>query len=93
MESYGVYPTEEERPRKQETPPSLTTTAGGVARLLQISTRQVWRLHSLGQLPKPVRLGACVRWRVQEIRDFVDAGCPSRQEWEAMQAKGGRNHD
>lgn len=70
----------------------LTTTAGGVARLLQISVRQVWRLHSLCQLPRPVRLGACVRWRVDEIKAFVAAGCPSREEWEAIQTKGGQNN-
>lgn len=71
---------------------SLMTTAGGVARMLNVSVRQVIRLHSLGQLPKAVRLGACVRWRVDEIKAFVAAGCPSRHEWEAMQAKGGENN-
>lgn len=71
----------------------LTTTAGGVAKMLNVSVRQVWRLHSLGQLPRPVRLGACVRWRVNEIRAFVAAGCPSRQEWEELckKAEDGNN--
>lgn len=72
------------RSQQIEDAPALTTTAGGVARMLNVSVRQVWRLHSLGQLPLPVRLGACVRWRVQEIKDFVAAGCPDRETWEKL---------
>lgn len=68
---------------------TLMATAGNVARMLHISIRQVWRLHSIGKLPNPVRLGNCVRWRIDEIRAFVEAGCPSRQEWESQYQQGG----
>ena len=66
----------------EQVPAALTTTAGGVARMLNVSTRQVFRLSKIGKLPKPVRFGKCVRWRIEEIRDFVKAGCPCRDEWE-----------
>lgn len=68
---------------------TLMATVGDVARMLHISIRQVWRLHSIGRLPNPVRLGNCVRWRIDEIRAFVEAGCPCRQEWESQYQQGG----
>jgi len=70
--------------------PALMATVGDVARMLHISIRQVWRLHGIGRLPNPVRLGNCVRWRVDEIRAFVEAGCPCRQEWETQYQQGGQ---
>lgn len=68
---------------------TLMATVGDVARMLHVSIRQVWRLHSIGKLPNPVRLGSCVRWRVDEIRAFVEAGCPCRQKWESQYQQGG----
>jgi len=50
-----------------------------VAALLQVSTRTVWRLLSAGTLPSPVRLGGCVRWRVDDIAGWIDAGCPRQR--------------
>lgn len=47
----------------------------GVGKVLGISARQVWRLRDQGLLPAPVRLNSSVRWRVEDIEDFVDAGC------------------
>ena len=84
METNRINQTESNRQTAEAQPPALTTTAGGVARMLHVSIRQVWRLNKIGRLPSPVRLGNCVRWRVDEIRDFVKAGCPSRQEWERL---------
>ena len=51
-------------------------TVRDVARLLSVSTRQVWRLREHGQLPRPVRLGGSVRWRAEELCDWLDAGAP-----------------
>jgi len=62
----------------------LAISARELARLLDVSLRQVWRLNSTGKLPKPVRLGGSVKWRRDEIVAFVEAGCPDRQTWEAM---------
>lgn len=93
MKTNGINQTEGNRQKAEAQHPALTTTAGGVARMLSVSIRQVWRLNTIGRLPKPLRLGNCVRWRVDEIRAFVAAGCPSRQEWEAMQNTEDRSHD
>lgn len=55
----------------------LLLRAQELARLLSISLRTLWRLHSSGSLPRPMRLGAAVRWRADEIKQWIAAGCPA----------------
>lgn len=44
-----------------------------------------WRRHaSAGKTPKPVAIGGRTLWRLQELIDWVAAGCPGRGRWEAM---------
>jgi prophage regulatory protein len=47
-----------------------------LAQMLSVSTRTLWRLLSKGELPTPVRLGGSVRWRLDEVRSWIDRGCP-----------------
>lgn len=61
----------------------LLLSAACMARLLGISERTLWRLRSAGKLPRPVQLGGSIRWRAEEIRQWIDAGCPPLDEWEA----------
>ena len=61
----------------------LAIDARGVGQLLQVSTRTVWRLDSAGKLPASVRVGGRPRWRRQELEQWVAAGCPSRDVWDA----------
>lgn len=68
----------------EQIPAVLTANAKQVAAMLGVSVRQVWRLHNTGRLPRPVRLGNCVRWRRAEIEAFVEAGCPTREQWECL---------
>jgi predicted DNA-binding transcriptional regulator AlpA len=53
----------------------LLITAADLARLLQVSTRTLWRLLSKGELPEPVRFAGTVRWRLQEIKNWIADGC------------------
>jgi predicted DNA-binding transcriptional regulator AlpA len=53
----------------------LLITAAEVARMLQISTRTVWRLRSGGELPEPVRFAGTVRWRLAQIKKWIADGC------------------
>jgi predicted DNA-binding transcriptional regulator AlpA len=53
-----------------------------VAEMLGVSERHVWNVNYLGQIPRPKRLGKSVRWVKDEICEWVDAGMPSRREWE-----------
>ena len=67
---------------------SLTADAAmldvrAVAAMLSCSTRHVYRLADAGRLPRPVKLGALVRWRAEEIAEWIAAGCPAN-------SKGGR---
>lgn len=48
-----------------------------VARMFSISTRSVWRLRSAGKLPEPIRIGGSVRWRTEEVAEWMARGCPS----------------
>lgn len=52
-------------------------TAEQLSERLQVSTRTLWRMRSAGTLPAPVRLGSAVRWRSEEIENWVRSGCPS----------------
>jgi predicted DNA-binding transcriptional regulator AlpA len=63
---------------------TLLLSAEDLARELKISIRSVWRRDSAGQIPPPVRIGRCVRWRSEDIRTWLDAGCPDRRQWEAL---------
>ncbi len=55
--------------------------------LLSVHTATVYRMQSRGRLPAPLRLSrGCVRWRIQEIRDWLSAGAPDRTTWETRRA-------
>ncbi len=58
-------------------------TVKDVAARLRISQRQVWKLLASGRIPAPVRLSRSVRWRAEDIDDWVRMGCPSRERFEA----------
>ena len=51
-------------------------TVHDVARMLNCSVRTVYRLNDAGKMPKPVRLGALVRWPRQAIEHWINDGCP-----------------
>jgi predicted DNA-binding transcriptional regulator AlpA len=51
------------------------------AKLLNVPERMVYRMADQKLAPGPVRSGALVRWRLTEIIEWVDSGCPSRWQW------------
>jgi predicted DNA-binding transcriptional regulator AlpA len=53
-------------------------TARQLAVLLQVSTRQVWRMLSAGRVPTPIRVGGIVRWRMAEVENWIAEGCPAQ---------------
>jgi len=52
---------------------------------LNCGKRTVPRLADSGKMPPPVRIGALVRWRADELRQWIADGCPS-----VRSVKGGR---
>lgn len=66
-------------------PISLLLTASEAAALCGLGRSTWWRHLSSGKIPGPVRIGRSVRWRRDELLDWLAAGCPPRCKWEAMQ--------
>jgi predicted DNA-binding transcriptional regulator AlpA len=65
-----------------ESPPRLLT-ADQVAAMFGKSVR-AWRTWDAeGLVPRPIRISRSTYWRYDEILDWIDAGCPRRQQWEA----------
>jgi len=45
-----------------------------------------WRAWDVaGKIPQPIRVGRSTLWRYEELRDWVNAGCPDREAWETRQ--------
>lgn len=63
--------------------PPLVVDARRLAKLLDAGVRTVRTWDAAGKLPAPVRLGGKVVWRLDEIRDWLAAGAPRRDEWQA----------
>ncbi len=61
----------------------LLLTAKQAAAICGKSLR-TWRTwDAAGWIPRPVRIGRSTLWRADELREWVAAGCPRRDEWEA----------
>jgi predicted DNA-binding transcriptional regulator AlpA len=55
----------------------------GLARLLCRSIASLDRDAAAGRLPCPLRIGGSLRWKLSDIREWLDAGAPSGAEWNA----------
>jgi predicted DNA-binding transcriptional regulator AlpA len=66
---------------------SCLISAGTLAGMLAISVRSVWRYRSAGKLPKPLEVGASLRWRLDDVRKWISLGCPDQKRFEIL--KGG----
>ena len=75
------------RKRRRKLSP-LVADAKRLAKLLDGGKRTVATLHAAGKLPAPVRVGGRVVWIIAEIRAWLAAGAPNRDEWEARKAAG-----
>jgi excisionase family DNA binding protein len=72
-------------PDPREQPAPLLLTARQAANVCGKSLR-TWRTwDSNGRIPSPVRIGRSTLWRRDELQEWVTAGCPRREEWEARQ--------
>lgn len=66
----------------------LLVDALGAAHIAHLSRSKWFQLLSAGKVPAPIRtFGArCPRWSVEELRDWIRAGCPDRLAWETLKA-------
>ena len=67
---------------------ALAVEATQAARLCGVSRATWYSLRKAGRVPKPIRLGRRVLWRIEELREWMAAGCPPMSRWEAV--KNGR---
>jgi excisionase family DNA binding protein len=65
----------------------LLLSAGEAAGLLSVSRSHFLGLHSAGKIPLPRRLGGSVRWSTRELAEWIDAGCPARDQWERVKSQ------
>ena len=55
-----------------------------LAAFLGMSPSKIKEMTSTGELPRHLKIGKLVRWRRTEIEAWLDAGLPSRGEWERV---------
>jgi hypothetical protein len=67
----------------------LLVPAEVAGRMCGRSEASWWRDHAASRVPAPVRLGGRTLWSVEELRDWVRAGCPCRKVWEAVRRQEG----
>jgi excisionase family DNA binding protein len=54
---------------------ALLLDVKAVAALLDCSPRTVYRLADWGKMPRPLKLGAMVRWKRADLEAWVAEGC------------------
>jgi predicted DNA-binding transcriptional regulator AlpA len=74
LANQGANETEEVMSIDLSETPALITAAE-FAQMLSVSVRTLWRLRSAQAVPEPVRLGGAVRWRLDEVRQWIAGGC------------------
>lgn len=65
----------------------LLISVNELAQMLGVSTRTTWRHNSSGRIPSPIPVGGLMRWRRQEIEDWIAEGCPERRDWRWSRGK------
>ena len=67
----------------------LAVDAAKAAALCDLSRSKWFELDSAGLVPRAVRFAGsrCPRWIISELDDWLRAGAPPRDQWEAMLAR------
>jgi len=52
-------------------------TTKQLAELLNVSERHIYRMNASGKLPRPKRIGRCVRWDPDEVQRMLDGNGPA----------------
>lgn len=70
----------------------LMLDSSEMAEFLGISQKVLTQLASTDRIPGPCRLGlgASLRWSVLELLEWVEAGCPRRNDWIKLRGRSGR---
>ncbi len=60
--------------------PAALLDVAAVAALLNCSPQHARRLADAGRMPRPLKLGALLRWRRSDLDGWLAAGCPNCRE-------------
>jgi len=71
----------DDRPTPAPALEPLLLSARDLAAMLRLGLRTVRSMDAAGKLPAPMRIGGSVRWRLDELRAWLDAGAPDRATW------------
>ena len=63
---------------------------GDVAKMLRCSSRTVYRLADSGRMPRPIKLGALVRWPREQVEAWIANGCAHCRSASSRRAADGR---
>ena len=64
----------------------LVVDAKRLSKLLCCGVRTVRTWDAAGKLPTPLRIGGRVVWIVDDVRAWLAAGAPNRDQWEARKS-------
>ncbi len=65
-----------------ETLTPFQVNVAGAAKLLGVGKSLFYQMHSTGRLgPMPVVFNSKKLWSVEELQNWIRAGCPCRDEW------------
>ncbi len=59
-------------------------TAENLGDMLSLGRSKVYDMKASGLLPRPIKLGRSVRWRLSDIESWINAGCPSQEKFEKL---------
>jgi predicted DNA-binding transcriptional regulator AlpA len=74
---------------RSPTASAMLLTAKQAAATCSKSVR-TWRSwDAAGKVPRAIRIGRSTLWRLEDLRSWVELGCPPRREFEARLPQGG----
>ena len=74
-------------PNFDQAPAPLAVDADGAAAMCSMSRRTWYAAWAAGLTPEGVKIGRQRRWIVEELRQWLNAGCPPRSVWTARKAQ------
>jgi len=83
-----MFTTPPNSDKAKANPGRVALSAEELAEMLGVSRSHVFRMASSGLLPPAIRFGRVVRWSRATIEDWVAAGAPPRDTWEALLVDG-----
>jgi predicted DNA-binding transcriptional regulator AlpA len=88
VEQIHARPEAASRPARAELEP-LLVDADQSAALCGVHVSTWYRWLAARRVPAPIRLSrGVVRWRIEELKEWISAGCPDRRTFEARRAAG-----